>query len=433
MALAEDAEDAENKLLRIPRFLRESSLMESNVWLSQKTQKPRKLGCFYLPPLSFILHHINFVMKRFFCTLLLFISYGSFAQTFYMFVGTYTDKGSKGIYVYKFDPTTGKAQWVSNTDGIVNPSYLAIAPDQKHIYAVTETATNNNGSISAFSFAHTTGKLSFVNKQSSGGANPCYITVNKTNKWVVLANYTGGSLSDFPINADGSLQPYSQLFQHTGSSVNTQRQEKSHVHSTVFSPDQNYIFSPDLGEDKVYIYKFNPKDAKPLTPANPPFAASEPGSGPRHFTFHPNNKYAYVIEELGGTVTAFNYKQGKLSVLQKIATHPADFKGTIGSADIHVSPDGKFLYASNRGDENTITIFSIDTNSGKLTLVGYQSTMGKTPRNFIIDPTGNYLLVANQATDNIVVFKRDKQTGLLKEMPEQIKVSTPVCIQMMKY
>lgn len=350
-----------------------------------------------------------------------------------MFVGTYTNKDSKGIYVYKFDASTGKAQWVSNTDGIVNPSYLAIAAGGKYVYAVTETATNNNGSISAFSFDHDTGKLNFINKQSSGGANPCYITVDKTNKWIVVANYTGGSLSDFAINADGGLQPYSQLFQHTGKSVNTQRQEKSHVHSTVFSPEQDYIFSPDLGEDKVYIYKFNPKDSKPLTAASPAFSASDAGSGPRHFTFHPNKKFAYVIEELSGTVTSFEYKKGQLKAIQKIATHPADYKGVIGSADIHTSPDGKFLYASNRGDENTITIFSIDKNSGKLTLAGYQPTMGKTPRNFMIEPSGNYLLVANQATDNIVVFKRDKQTGLLKETGEQIKVPTPVCIQMMKY
>jgi 6-phosphogluconolactonase len=371
-------------------------------------------------------------MKVRLLSLFLFISFGCTAQTFFMFVGTYTNKGSKGIYVYKFDAATGKAQLVSNTDGIVNPSYLAIAPDEKHIYAVTETATNNDGSISAFSFDRTNGNLSFINKQSSGGANPCYITVNKTNKWVIVANYTGGSLSAFPINANGSLQPYSQLLQHTGSGPNKQRQEKSHVHSTVFSPEQDYLFSPDLGEDKVYTYKFNPADAKPLSAGNPPFTATEPGSGPRHFTFHPNSKYAYVIEEMSGNVTAYKYRKGKLSFMQRIAAHPSAYRGAIGSADIHVSPDGKFLYASNRGDENTIAIFSIDRKSGKLSSVGYQSTLGKTPRNFIIDPTGNYLLVANQATDNIVVFKRDKQTGLLTNTGEQVKVSVPVCIQLMK-
>ncbi|MBA4139276.1 MAG: lactonase family protein [Segetibacter sp.] len=371
-------------------------------------------------------------MRLTFLCLLLVTSVYSIAQSFYMFVGTYTSKGSKGIYVYKFDASTGKAEWLSNTDSIVNPSYLAIAPDKKHIYAVTETATNNTGSISAFSFDRSTGKLTFINKQYSGGANPCYVSVHNTNKWVVTGNYTGGNLSAFAVNADGRLQPLSQLIQHTGAGVNKQRQEKAHVHSTVFSPDQKYLFTPDLGEDKVYIYNFNAASAKPLTPASPAFKASEPGSGPRHFTFHPNNKFAYLIEEMSGTVVAHKYNNGKLTSIQRIITHPSDFKGDIGSADIHVSPDGKFLYASNRGEENTITIFSIDKNSGKLTLKGYQSTMGQTPRNFNIDPSGNYLLVANQATDNIVIFKRDKQTGLLHETGEQIKVPTPVCIQMMK-
>ena len=364
-------------------------------------------------------------------TILLLVSCVCNAQTFYMFVGTYTNKDSKGIYVYKFDASTGKVQWVSNTNGVVNPSYLAIAPDEKHIYAVTETATNNDGSISAFSFDRSSGNLSFINKQSSGGANPCYITVNKTNQWVVVANYTGGSLSAFPLNSDGSLQPYSQLLQHTGAGSNKQRQEKAHVHSTVFSPAHDYLFSPDLGEDKVYTYKFNASLPKPLLPGNPPYTATEPGSGPRHFTFHPNNKYAYVMEELSGNVTAYKYKKGNLGFMQRISAHAAGYRGSIGSADIHVSPDGKFLYTSNRGDANTIAIFSIDKKSGRLTSVGHQSTMGKTPRNFIIDPTGNYLLVANQATDNIVIFKRDKQTGLLTNTGEQVKVSMPVCIQMM--
>jgi len=364
--------------------------------------------------------------------LLLLTSVYSIAQSFYMFVGTYTNKASKGIYVYKFDASTGKAEWLSNTDSIVNPSYLAIAPNKKHIYSVTETATNNTGSISAFSFDRSTGKLTFINKQSSGGANPCYVTVNNTNKWVVAGNYTGGNLCALPINADGSLQPLSQLVQHTGAGVNKQRQEKAHVHSTVFSPDQKYLFTPDLGEDKVFIYSFNAASPTPLTPATPAYVTSEPGSGPRHFAFHPNNKFAYLIEEMSGTVIAYKYNNGKLTFIQRLATHPADYKGEPGSADIHVSPDGKFLYASNRGNENTLTIFSIDTNTGKLTTKGYQSTLGKTPRNFAIDPTGNYLLVANQATDNIVVFKRDKQTGLLHETGEQIKVPTPVCIQMMK-
>ncbi len=370
-------------------------------------------------------------MKTKLTVLLLVINTVGFAQSFYLFVGTYTNKGSKGIYVYRFDAATGKATWVSNTENVVNPSYLAIAPNNKHIYAVTETAKENAGSISSFAFNKSSGQLSFVNKQPSGGDNPCYVAVHQNNRWLVLGNYSGGSLSAYPINSDGSLQPFSQNIQHTGSSVNKTRQDKPHVHCTVFSPDYKYLYTPDLGLDKVMIYGFNAKDEKPLSTASQSYAASEPGMGPRHITFHPNKKFAYLIEEMGGTVVAYKYNKGNLSFIQRIATHPADFKGSIGSADIHVSPDGNFLYASNRGDENNIAIFSVNKKTGALTSAGYQPVLGKTPRNFMIDPTGQYLLVANQATDNIVIFKRDRKTGLLNATGDEIKIPTPVCLKMM--
>ncbi|MEJ7767419.1 MAG: lactonase family protein [Chitinophagaceae bacterium] len=362
----------------------------------------------------------------------LLVSCTAISQTYYLFIGTYTNAGSKGIYTYTFDASTGKAEWVSTTEGIVNPSYLAIAPNRKTLFAVTETARENAGSVSAFSFDQVNGKLTFLNKQPSGGDNPCYVTVSKNNKWVFIANYSGGSLSAFPVNADGSIQPYSQSIQHTGTGFDKKRQEKPHVHSTVISPSQDYLFTPDLGMDKVFIYKINQSSQKPLVPAKQPFVMSKPGSGPRHFAFHPNNRYAYLIEEMSGSVVAYKYKNGTLTSIQSIATHPADFKGVIGSADIHISNDGKFLYASNRGDENTVTVFSINTETGKLTLAGIQPTMGKTPRNFIIDPSGKYLLVANQQSNNIVIFKRDLRSGLLKETGEEIKVPTPVCLQMME-
>lgn len=365
-------------------------------------------------------------------SLLLSISIGATAQNFYLFIGTYTNKGSKGIYVYRFNAATGTAQWVSNTDSASNPSYLAIAPNNKYIYAVNETHGDNGGNVSAYTFDNTTGKLTFINQQPTGGDDPCYVSVNKNNNWVMVGNYSGGSAAAFPVNTNGSLQPYSQLVQDSGSSANAKRQEKAHVHSTVFSPAQDYLFTPDLGTDKVMIYRFNPDSKKPLTPATPPYAAVTAGNGPRHFTFHPNEKFAYVMQELSGTVGVYRYSAGKLTLLQDVPTHPADYKGDIGSADIHLSPDGKFLYASNRGDENTITIFSVNPATGKLTLKGYQPTRGKTPRNFIVDPTGNYLLAANQNTDNIVIFKRNKQTGLLKATGKQIKVSMPVCLQLLK-
>ncbi|WP_018616837.1 lactonase family protein [Segetibacter koreensis] len=365
-------------------------------------------------------------------TLFLFLSFCATAQNFYLFIGTYTNKGSKGIYVYRFNAATGTAEWVSNTDSSQSPSYLAVAPNEKYVYAVNETHGENGGKVSAYTFDKASGKLTFVNQQSTGGDDPCYVTVGKNNKWVIVGNYSGGSAAAFAANTDGSLQPYSQLLQDSGSSANTTRQEKAHLHSTVFSPNQDYLFTPDLGIDKVKIYKFNPDSQQPLTPATPPYVSVSAGNGPRHFTFHPNQKFAYLIQELSGTVGVFKYNNGKLTLLEDVPTHPAGYKGDIGSADIHVSPDGKFLYASNRGDENNITIFSINPQTGRLKLKGYQSTLGKTPRNFIIDPTGNYLLVANQDTDNVVIFKRNKQTGLLKATGKQIEVSMPVCLQLLK-
>ena len=362
------------------------------------------------------------------CVLMVSVSY---TQSFYLFIGTYTNNGSKGIYVYRFDASTGKAEWVSNTDSLVNPSYLALAPNKKYVYAVTETARNNAGSISAFSFDKVTGKLTFLNKQSSGGDNPCYVAVHKRTQWVTVGNYSGGSLSVYPVNKNGSLEPFAQNIQNSGSSINKQRQGKAHVHATVFSPDYKYLFVPDLGLDKVMIYNFDAKAQKPLTPAEPAFSSSTAGNGPRHFEFHPNKKFAYLLEELTGTIAVYAYKKGALNFIERVSSHPSNFKGNMGSADIHLSPDGKFLYASNRGDANSIASYKVNEN-GKLSALNFDSTLGKTPRNFMIDPTGNYLLVANQATNNIFIFKRDKLTGALQATGDEIKVPTPVCLQMMK-
>ncbi|MEO6637876.1 MAG: lactonase family protein [Ginsengibacter sp.] len=359
-------------------------------------------------------------------SMFLFLSLSSFSQKFYLFTGTYTGSGSKGIYVYQFNAANGKASLLSYTDSVANPSYLTVSRDGNNVYAVNET---HPGFVSSFSFNKKNAKLSLINSQPTGGFDPCYVTQDSSGKWLTVANYTGGSVAVFPVNKNGFLHPYAQLVQDSGSSVNTARQEKAHVHSTVFSPDGKYLFTPDLGMDKVMIYKFRSSLKKPLVPANTPFEKTLEGEGPRHFVFHPNNKFAYLISELSGTVSAYKYHDGKLTKFQNVKAHPAEFNGNIGSADIHISPDGKFLYNSNRGDENTITIFSID-NMGKLTLKGYQPVMGNTPRNFIIDPTGGYLLVANQESDNIVIFKRNKTTGMLKATGEEIKVPKPVCLQM---
>ena len=341
------------------------------------------------------------------------LSLGCSSQKFYLLAGTYTNTGSKGIYVYTFDATTGKAELVSSTDSVVNPSYLTIAQNGNFVYSVNETNGAVPGRVSSFSFDKKEGKLHFLNTQVSGGDDPCYVSLNESDQWLAVANYTGGSAAMFPINKDGSLKPFAQLIQDSGRSVNKDRQEKAHVHETVFSPD----------------YKFNSSAEKPLEASTPPYVETPPGSGPRHITFHPNKKFAYLVTELTGMVIGYSYNEGKFSEIQSIPAHPADYKGGIGSSEIYPSPDGKFLYVSNRGDENTITIFSIDSDFGKLTLVGYQPT-GNGPRHFLIDPTGNFLLVANQNSDNVVIYKRDQKTGLLKATGEEIKIPKPVCLQM---
>ncbi len=370
-------------------------------------------------------------MRLKFLTLFFLVPILTNAQSFYFFTGTYTNAGSKGIYVYRFNAANGKVEAVSNTetDSIVNPSYLAVAPGGKFLYAANETGGKSPGSVSAFSFDKTSGKLTFLNKQSSGGDGPCYVSVTNNKKWVFSGNYSGGSLAALAVNDDGSLQPPAQTIQHVGKSVMAKRQDKPHVHSTNISPDQNFLFVPDLGMDKVFVYKINSSAKKPLTEATPAFVDIKAGSGPRHMAFHPNNKYVYLITEMGGSVDAYKYDNGKATFIQNVLAHPADFTGEPGSADIHVSPDGKFLYASNRGDENNIAIFAIDAKTGKLALKGLQKSGGKAPRNFSIDPSGNYLLAANQDTDNIVIFKINHQTGLLTATGEEVKVSRPVCIK----
>lgn len=368
---------------------------------------------------------------RFVLFAFLLLSLSGIAQEKFLFIGTYTGSGSKGIYVYRFNTTTGNADWVSNTDTAANPSFLALSPDSKHLYAVNETGGDNPGQVSAYAFDQATGGLTFLNGQLTGGDAPCYISIDKTDRWAITGNYMGGNIAAFPINQDGTLQPHAQLIQHTGSSANKDRQEAAHVHAAVLSPDQHFLFSPDLGMDQVTIYKFDETAQEPLHAAAQPVVKSPPGSGPRHFTFSPNQKFAYLVEELSGTVAAYKYANGKLLFLQRISTHPKGYTGAKGSADIHLSPDGKFLYATNRGDANSIAIFSVAA-TGKLQLKGIQSTLGVHPRNFTIDPSGNFLLVANRDTDNVVIFKRSAKTGLLRDTGKRINVSKPVCLIMMK-
>jgi len=363
--------------------------------------------------------------------LLLCLPFSGFTQSskngkeHYLLAGTYTSGTSKGVYVYKFNSGTGKSVLVSFAPAS-NPSYLAVSPNHRYVYAVNEN--KDSGAVTAFSFSKATGSLHKLNTQPSGGDHPCYVAVDKTGKWVFAGNYTGSNFSVFRVAADGSLKAADTTITHTGHSVNTQRQEKAHVHCTVLSPDNRYLFVSDLGMDKVMAYTFNAANGK-IAAAPQPYQETPAGSGPRHLVFAPSGKYAYLIEELAGVVTTFAYSNGKLRPLQSLPSTPAGFTGFAGSADIHVSPDGKFLYATNRGESNTIAVFSIDPASGLLTAKSFESVLGKAPRNFNFDPSGNFLLVGNMDSDEIVIFKRNKQTGMLTDSGERIKTGSPVCIK----
>ncbi|MCK7556071.1 lactonase family protein [Chitinophaga sedimenti] len=340
-----------------------------------------------------------------------------------MLIGTYTSGESKGIYVYKLNTTTGKAEPVSVAEGLKDPSFVTVAPNGKFVYAASES----RNSVYALSFDKASGKLQLLNEEKVGSGGPAHINMDKGGKFVFTGNYGGGSLSVLPVKADGHVGAPVQVIQMKGSGPDKARQREPHVHQVTFSPDGKQVFAPDLGTDKIMMYDFNPAAKEPLTPSAQPFAAIAPGGGPRHLVFHPNGKTAYIVHEMTGFVTAFTYADRKLTPIQTISTNTADYKGSnFGSADIHISPDGKYLYMTNRGDLNNIAIFKID--HGKLSLVGHESTQGKGPRNFMITPDGGLLLVANQQTNNIVVFRRDKHTGKLSDAGQTISVPAPVCV-----
>lgn len=350
-------------------------------------------------------------------------------QEYYLFVGTYTGEGSEGIYLYKFNSGDGSVDSLSETAGVENPSYLALSPDHSNVYAVNEVADDSEAAVSSFSFDKATGELQFLNKVSSQGGAPCYVSVNSTGKAVFVGNYVGGSLAVFPVEDNGSLRDAKTVIEHEGSSVNEARQNSPHVHCTYISPDNKHLFVADLGTDEVYQYNFSQKDTALATQESGVYKTTL-GAGPRHITFHPGGEYAYLINELNGTVEAFSYFEGDLEPLQTISTLPEGYEGAISGADIHVSPDGNYLYASSREDLNNIVIYSIDRQTGKLTKVGKHSSGGVHPRNFTIDPTGQFLLVANRHSDNIVVLKRNQQTGQLTPTGTELSISQPVCLKM---
>jgi len=353
-----------------------------------------------------------------------------------MIVGTYTGGKSEGIYVYRFDTKTGEATQISSVK-TVNPSYLAVSTDHRHVYAVNELPGDNGpasqrGGISAFSFDPASGQLSFLNEVSAEGNDPCYLSLSPDGKYLTTANYSvaadpGGSFAVFPLAADGRVGNAVLTVHHEGSGPVKGRQDGAHVHSTVFSPDGRYLFAQDLGADKLYAYHYTPDGSRGLIgPTDTRYTGMPAGSGPRHLVFGPDGKYAYLTSELTATVSTLRYDDGKLTPIQSLPLTEPGFKGTVGAAAVHLSPDGRFVYATNRGDANEIVIFSIDPANGHLKLVGRQSSLGQAPREFAIDPTGQWLIVGNQNSDTAYVFRRDQQTGLLAPNPKRIDIGSPV-------
>jgi 6-phosphogluconolactonase len=361
------------------------------------------------------------------------VNFNCHAQNSYVFVGSYnSDKNKEGIYVFQLDTVTGNLKKITTVKNILNPSYLTVSPNGKYIFACTETKTPNAGSVSSFEFKPRKKTLTFINSQKSGGENPVYLSVHKNGKWLVNANYTQGSVAVHSITSTGKINPIAQNFSYSEGSIDKERQERSHVHSAVFSPNYDFVFLPDLGADKIRSYRFDHTKKEPLSENQYPFTPATLGSGPRHFVFHPNGKFGYCVEEMAGTICVYKYANGKLDTIQRINAHSDEFKEGFNSGDIHISPDGLFLYASNRGEENNIAIFSIEGN-GTLKTVGYQATFGKTPRIFSIDSTGKFLIVANQTSGNVVVFKRNSVTGLLEKSGTEVQVANASCVQIKQY
>ena len=352
----------------------------------------------------------------------------------FVYVGTFTERGSLGIYVFQFHRKDGTLTTVQTVPGKASPSFIAIHPSGKYLYAVQREGTDpakDWGTVSSYKIDQETGKLTFMNEQPSYGADPAHVSTNPTGTLVFASNYGGGSLAVYPIGKDGMIGKATDVIQQEGSSVNKARQEKSHVHSAIPSPDGQFLYVSNLGTDQIFIYKIG-NNGK-LTPASMPFVRTKPGSGPRHLEFSPDGDFVASAEEMGSTVSIYSYNKttGALNFIERHSSLPKDYKGENTGADIHFDPSGKFVYASNRGDQS-LAIFHFDDHTGQLSDMTTTSTMGKWPRNFLMDPEGQYVFVANRHTDNVVVFKRNQKTGALSYNGEEAIVPGAVCVKMLQ-
>ena len=370
--------------------------------------------------------------------IVLFISFligtSLYSQKQFVFFGSYNwDKGSEAVYVYELDTETGKLTKVASSSDVINPGYITVSNDGKYVYASSDAKTPNYGTVSSFAFDADKKSLTFLNQQKTGGENPVYVNVDKSGKWLINATYNQATISVFPLLDNGKIDSIAQHFKFTeGSGVNPKRQEKAHTHSVVFSPDSKTVLFADLGADKILQYPFDASQNKPLIDNKSTFINTKPGSGPRHITFSKNGKLVYSIEELAGMISVYDFSDINLKEIQRIATHPDKITEGFESSDVHISPDGKFLYATNRGKENNIAIFKV-LNDGKLESIGYQKTGGKHPRTFAIDETGKFIIVTNVISQDVTVFKRNLETGMLKKVGKPVKIKNVTCVKIKMY
>lgn len=346
------------------------------------------------------------------------------SKTDKLIIGTYTGEGSQGIYVYSFNDEDATFSAKDTITGVENPSFLTLSKNNS-LYAVNELG-EGRGAVSAFSYGSEGSQL--LNKLPSKGDAPCYIVTDKEGKYVFVSNYSGGSLSVFRTGSNGSLEEMVQHIAYEGSGPNKGRQEAPHIHSSVFSPDERFLLVQDLGTDRITIYPFDAESDQPLQAESARVVSTPPGRGPRHITFSSDGRFVYAIAELTSSVLVYSFLDGEMELIEEHGLLSAEAGSSEGAADIHIAPDGKFLYASNRGTAHELTIFKVDQSTGRLTEAGKQSVMGKGPRNFTITGNGKFLLVANQQSDEVVIFERNLQTGYLQDTGKRIGISQPVCL-----
>ncbi|HUK91200.1 MAG TPA: lactonase family protein [Blastocatellia bacterium] len=357
---------------------------------------------------------------------------GPKSNDLFVYVGTYTNGKSQGIYIYRMNAATGELTSAGVVKGVSNPSYLTIDRAGRYAYCVNELQEFNGkpgGALTSFAINSTTGDLKLLNQQPTLGKDPCHVVLDPANKYALAANYTSGSVAVLPVQQDGALAAATDLVQHSGASVNRDRQEGPHAHCIAFDPEGRFVMVADLGLDKLMLYRLDPQRGK-LIANDPPWVATKPGAGPRHIAFHPSGRFVYAINELDSTVTAYSYDRdrGIPAPLQTASTLPQGFSGANTCAEIEVSPTGRFLYGSNRG-HNSIVIFGIEPATGTMKYLGHQSTNGKTPRNFAIAPGGRFLFAANQDSDSIVGFRVNSGDGGLTPIGVTIAVPSPVCVK----